>query len=149
MLADIVTANPQATDRLLLEKFVACLREDDDYFLAAAEYAFDNALRALRREQAEPTVMQKAKQAKHKAGVAAAHAKRVARIKSNIVLLSMMMPNGKKLRDCSGEECSHFGGWYRRIASDIGPTKLVGDVLSEQQVRALYKVKLERMRQKS
>lgn len=140
LLAEIVTSNPQATDRALLEKFVNSLRDDDDYFLAAAEYAFDNALRALRREQSQPTAIQKAKLAEQKAKDAVARAKLVARIKSKVLLLSMVMPNGKKLRDCSGEECAHFGGWYRRIASEIGPTKLVGEVLSEQQVRALYKV---------
>jgi hypothetical protein len=139
LLAEIVTDNPQATDRALLEKFVDQLRGDDDYFLAAAEYAFDNALRALRREQNQPTAVQKAEQAAKRAKLTVSHAKLVSRIKSKVVLLNMAMPNGKKLRDCSGEECRHFGGWYQRIAAEIGPSKLVGDVLSEKQVRELYK----------
>jgi hypothetical protein len=140
LLAEIVTSSPQASDKVLLEKFVEHLREDDDYFLAAAEYAFDNALRALRREQTQPTVIQKAKRAAQKAADAVAHAKLVSRIKSKVVLLNLQTPNGKKLRDCSGAECRHLGGWYARIASEVAANKLVGDVLSEQQVRALYKV---------
>jgi hypothetical protein len=138
LLAEIITANPQATNRVLLEKFVQHLREDEDYFLASAEYAFDNALRALRREQNRPSAAARAARAAEKAKVAAAHAKLVARIKSNVVLLGMRMPNGKALRDCSGEECRHFGGWYTRVATAVGPTRLVGEVLSEKQVRALY-----------
>jgi hypothetical protein len=39
-----------------------------------------------------------------------------------------------------GAECHHLGGWYARLASRVGATKLVGDVLSEQQVRALYTI---------
>jgi len=138
LLAEIITTNPQSSDRLLLEKFVEQLREDDDYFLAAAEYAFDNAMRALRREQARPTPQQRAELAAERAKHAAAHAKLVSRIKAK-VLLNLAMPNGKKLRDCTGEECRHFGGWCLRVAAKVGLAKLVGDVLSEQQVRALYR----------
>jgi hypothetical protein len=138
LLAEILTVDPRATDRELLSKFVEHLREDDAYFLAAAEYAFDNALRALRREQNRPSAEQKAKRAAEKAKAAAEHAKLVSRIKSNVKLLTMRMPNGKPLADCSGAECSHFGGWYARVAAAVGPAKLVGEVLNEKQIRVLY-----------
>jgi hypothetical protein len=52
---------------------------------------------------------------------------------------NILTPNGKKLRACTGEECQHFGGWYQRIAEKIGPTQLVGDVLKEKDLRALYR----------
>lgn len=142
LLAEIIGDNPRATDRELLEKFVEQLRADDDYFVAAAEYAFTNALNALRRDpskQSRPSAEQKAKRAAEKAKAAGEHAKLVARIKSGVMLLSMKMPNGKFLRDCSGAECDHFGGWYARVAAAVGPSKLVGEVLTEKQVRALYK----------
>jgi hypothetical protein len=138
LLADIVAANPTASDKSLLDKFIGRLREDDDYFLAAGAYAFDNALRALRREQQRPTAAQKAAAASKRAQEAAEHARMVSRIKVK-VLLNILTPNGKKLRACTGEECQHFGGWYQRIAEKIGPTQLVGDVLKEKDLRALYR----------
>jgi hypothetical protein len=107
------------------------LREDDDYFLAAAEYAFDNALRALHNEKKQrPATKQASKSA-------AIHARLVAQIKGR-VLLKLKMPNGKELRNCTGDECSHFGGWLKRIAIVIGPDNRVGDILSEAEVRDIY-----------
>jgi hypothetical protein len=103
LLVEIVTTKPQASDQKLLKAFIAHLREDDDYFLAAAEYAFDNALRALRREQLRPAA------AVRRAEQVVARTKLVATIKAKI-LLNLRMPNGKPLRHCTGAECEHFGG---------------------------------------
>jgi hypothetical protein len=132
LLAKIMGDNPRADEKEWLEKFVEALRSDEDYFLAAAEYAFDNALLALRkRKKAKPTAQ--------RAGAAVAHARLVTRLDSKVTLLNLKAPNGKKLRDCRGEECRHFGGWYLRVADEVGPNRLVGEVLNEQQIRALYR----------
>jgi hypothetical protein len=48
------------------------------------------------------------------------------------------LPNGKLLRNCTGSDCKRFGGWYQRLAAKVRPRKLVGNVLSEQDVRKLY-----------
>jgi len=131
LLAELIKANPAAGNRVLLAKFIERLREDDDYFLAAAEYAFDNAMRAFHKKQKRrPAAKQTAKSA-------AVHAKLVAQIKGR-VLLKLKMPNGKELRNCTGDECNHFGGWFKRIAARIGPDNRVGDVLSEAEVRTIY-----------
>jgi hypothetical protein len=65
----LIKVNPAASNRVLLAKFIERLREDDDYFLAAAEYAFDNALRALHKEEKHRPAVNKS---------AIAHAKLVA-----------------------------------------------------------------------
>jgi hypothetical protein len=60
-----------------------------------------------------------------------------------IALLDMMMPNGKPLRQCTGLECARFsskiGAWLLRISKQIKPTDIVGDVMTEKQLRQLYK----------
>lgn len=53
------------------------------------------------------------------------------------VLLDLVMPNEKRLRDCTGAECAKFGGFYAKIARKVGKTKIVGEVLNEVQIRAL------------
>jgi hypothetical protein len=53
-------------------------------------------------------------------------------------LLDLTMPNGKKLRDCTGADCAHFSGWQGRIAAKVKPTQKVGKVLNESAVRAIY-----------
>ena len=54
-----------------------------------------------------------------------------------IILLNLLMPNGKPMRDCTGMEMGGFGRAYTKIAEKVGPDRRVGDVISEEQVRKL------------
>ena len=56
-------------------------------------------------------------------------------------LLSMVMPNGKELRDCTGRDCKRMGGWFARIAKRVKPTQKVGNALSEEQIQDLMSEK--------
>jgi hypothetical protein len=62
--------------------------------------------------------------------------------KAQIILLDMVLPNGKALRDCTGRECKQMGGkmgtWLGKIAERVKPTELVGSVLKEADVRKLF-----------
>ncbi len=51
--------------------------------------------------------------------------------------LTMVMPNGKELRDCTGRDCSRMGGWFTRIAEHVKPSQKVGNALTEEQVQKL------------
>jgi hypothetical protein len=139
LLVAIIAKHPKASDRELLQEFAAQCREDDDYLVACIEYSFDNAIAALRRENNRITADERAKRAAERANEAAEHAKNVARIKSGVVLGNLRMPNGKRLVDCFGRECQHFGGWVQRVGVEVGPDNLVGDKLSEKDLRALYR----------
>jgi hypothetical protein len=62
------------------------------------------------------------------------------------MLLDLLMPNGKALRDCTGAECDRFGKadeqrgrWLQRVAAEVGPTRRVGDVLGEKQLKTLMR----------
>lgn len=52
-------------------------------------------------------------------------------------ILRLMMPNGKRLEDCTGAECVEFGGWYTAIGEYVGPYNLVGKVMKERDVLRL------------
>lgn len=58
-------------------------------------------------------------------------------IKAQIVILKLVMPNGKPMGECTGAEMAKFGNRYQRVAEKVGKTKIVGDVLSEEQVREI------------
>src|SRR5215510_701113 len=54
-------------------------------------------------------------------------------------LLDVLMPNGKPLRDCTGEECKRFGAvqenngrWLQRLGEQVGE-RHVGEVFNEKQ----------------
>jgi Cu/Ag efflux pump CusA len=61
----------------------------------------------------------------------------VENIKGQVMLLTLSMPNGKPMRDCTGQEMASFGAAYKRVADKVGKTKTVGEVLDEDAVRAL------------
>jgi hypothetical protein len=44
------------------------------------------------------------------------------------VTLDMVMPNGKKLRDCTGTECIGFGQQFIRLGEHVGD-RVVGEVV--------------------
>ena len=52
-------------------------------------------------------------------------------------LLQLIMPNGKRLAECTGAECIEFGGWYIAIGEHVGSTNLVGKVLKESEILQL------------
>jgi len=56
-----------------------------------------------------------------------------------VVLLDLVQPNGKKLRDCSGADVRAFEkqmpSWFKAIAAKVKPDEIVGKVLSEDDVR--------------
>jgi len=71
----------------------------------------------------------------------AARRETVERIKAQILLLALTMPNGKPMSDCTGQEMASFGAAYGRIAAKVGKAKTVGSVLSEEEVRKLVGAK--------
>jgi hypothetical protein len=58
-----------------------------------------------------------------------------------LVLLSLVLPNGKTLGETTGAECVKLGPkvgrWLSTIGSRVSPTELVGKALTEKQVRTL------------
>lgn len=56
-----------------------------------------------------------------------------------IVLLDLVQPNGKKLRDCTGADVRAFEAqmpsWFKAIAAKVKPEEIVGEVLSEAELR--------------
>jgi hypothetical protein len=51
--------------------------------------------------------------------------------------MNLVMPNGKMLKDSTGAECASAGGWYTKISSRVAPEEVVGNVLSEEQLRKI------------
>lgn len=133
LVVRLIEAHPRATRHEVIKLFKEQMREDDDYLDAAADYVVTNAMNALelareRQKRANP---------KAKAESAAKVESMVETIKEQILLLNQEMPNGKRMRYCTGAEMAKFGGFYARIAKKVGKTKRVGEVLSEKEVRTM------------
>jgi hypothetical protein len=138
----LVRDYPNADDRTLARHLHdRVLGDEQEYLLPILLHFVRNTLSALERSEAR-----KASEAREKQ--AAEEREDVTRVKDRVtehvrkeaekILLDLEMPNGKLLRDCTGKDCTRFGGWYRRLAKSVGPRKLVGAMLSEEEVRKLY-----------
>jgi len=134
LLARIITENREKSAQAWRDLFWHEIGEDGQMLRAIAEYWLDHNLRSLtddnrdRDRTARRTAIQDAKtQVMERIGEQA-----------KIVLLDLVMPNGKTLADCTGADCRRFGGVFSQIAQKVPARQLVGAVLSETQVRRLW-----------
>ena len=147
VLMALINENPRAPESTLLRLFGQKIKEDaesgDDYLSPIIEYWFAHNYPSLMKGTRTPAAKRAAKQAARVKDVEIAE-KVTARIRqeAQIILLDMVLPNGKALRDCTGRDCSKLGGkvgaWLTKIAGKVKPGEVVGDVLDEAQVRKLY-----------
>ena len=136
LLETIIAKNPKADEKKIHELFWREIEGDPMLLRACVEYWLDNNFHSLTREIAglPKSVNKPAKQ------TVAAVTKTKALIKERIthearvILLDLVMPNSKRLGDCTGTECTKIGGWLSQLAKKVPPTKTVGETLSEQQV---------------
>lgn len=61
---------------------------------------------------------------------------------AKLLLLDWIMPNGKAMGDCTGQEVRQFGRkvapWLSKIAAKVKPGEIVRNVLSEDDVRKMW-----------
>jgi hypothetical protein len=133
---EIQVEHPKAGHKQLVKLLVDRMDDDHEAKVAAADYIVQVCLEALesymkreRQERYRPTPAEK--QAREEAIEATAES-----IKNQLLLLNLEMPNGKRMRFCTGTEMANFGSAYQRIGKKCGG-KMVGSVLDEKEVRAL------------
>lgn len=129
--AEIKANKPKASHTTLVQLLGQRMREDDDALMAAADYVATNC------EEANIGYVRRQQQTREKrADIAEQIASTVDAIKNQLLILNMEMPNGKRMRYCTGREVGKFGKAYQRIAKRVG-SKLVGAVLDEAGIRKL------------
>lgn len=135
LLKRLMDENGRASEQAIQRKFTVAVRDDEDYIDAIIEYWFANNYRSLVHKQ--PQVTQAAR-AEH-AALAEVIKEKIKVAAARMVLLDMVLPNGKPLRDSTGKDCAKAGGWLSKIAAEIKPTQKVGEALSEAEVQKLFR----------
>jgi hypothetical protein len=128
LLSQLIADNPAADDDRLLSLFTSEVIDKQDYLETIIEYWFINNMRAFRSRDYLNSPQRSEEFHTHKQ-----------RIMSQISLLNLTMPNGKRLAGCSGAECAAVGGWLARVAERVPEGRLVGSVFSERQIQRLYR----------
>jgi hypothetical protein len=147
VLKAIVDAHPRENESELLRIFTDEIRQNEAHVDAIIEYWFTNNLRSMRQAQQSPEAARQ--RAAERDAVAVAIKQKVekvierkAQVKAQVMMLSLVMPNGKALKDCTGRDCKELstkvGPWLAALGKQLKPTQVVGKELSEAQVRKLY-----------
>jgi hypothetical protein len=133
LVIEAVKAMPEAGRKERFERFWVSLGDVGvDYHRAVAWYFFVNMHDYLTTDRNRPDPIERAQ-------ARVVQTDRVEKIKAQIIMLDLTMPNGKAMRDCTGAEMSKFGNRFQRIAEKVGKAKTVGSVLSEDQVKTILK----------
>ena len=145
---EVLDANPGASEKILCNLMVEVARDDLVVLRSAIAINVRNSLEALegyKRRQEEREVQREVKApppqrtpeqiAERQAEIATAVRKDI----ETILQLNQIMPNGKRLRYCTGIEVTAWGKGYAAIGKRAGH-KLIGEVLDEQAVRNLLGV---------
>ena len=140
VLCRLRDGDPIASLDYQFAKWTKAVERDSECHKAVMLYAFRNYWSALDKDAAKSrgTAQERAEAAAGREANLSAGVEKIKEQIKTIVLLELILPNGKALRDCTGKECAEAGGLFAKIASKVKPTEIVGVVLSEAEVRKLY-----------
>lgn len=141
LLKRIMEAHPRtATSSELLRAFAAKAREDEDCIDTIIEYWFTNNYRSLLAAPRRSVVA-----VREEARLRAAKIGEAIKVKvqqsAEVMLLDMILPNGKPLGQLTGRECKRFskvGPFLKKLGQSLKPSQIVGDVYNEDRLREIY-----------
>jgi hypothetical protein len=136
VLINIIDEHPSDAKESLLELFTQVVLEKGRRGLLETiiEYWFANNLNSLLKS--DSTLKKEFSKGPQVSKVKEQIRERI-KIAAGIVLMDMILPNKKRLRDCSGAECAAVGGWLSIVATRMAPSAIVGKTFSEQDVRKM------------
>jgi hypothetical protein len=145
-LRRIVANYPRAGEAELFKKWWDAVHGEPEMMRVVGQYWFVNNLGSLQRATGEippPKPSARAKKAAAtRQAVAEESLRRIVARKAGVILLDTVLPNGKKLRTCTGAECIEFGpivgGWLEAVGGRVGRTNVVGKTLNEDAVRSIF-----------
>jgi hypothetical protein len=126
VLREIMDDHPKANKSRLRKLYVDAVKNDPDLNDAFIEAFFENVLAVLTRARSKSKkrkrMMREEKQKQQ--------AKHIDRF-----VMSYVMPNGKPLKECTFGEVATFGARFSKLSAMGKPDEIVGQVLSQKQVR--------------
>jgi hypothetical protein len=127
--------NPMADAAALYKLFWDEIEDDKDLLRDIVGYWLDHNYQSL-LSTSSPSP-KPAGTAKSKTAVGERLRQRI-HYETRIVLLDLIMPNDKRLAECTGAECGRFGGWLFQLSKKVPANKTVGDSLTEDEVYRLW-----------
>lgn len=141
LIARIIKDNKRASREKHLVLFSSLVRSEgyEEYLTAIVRNSFNMLYKRAAGSISPPTTAELTERAAARTARRQAEDRRVADLKADIVrnLMELALPNGKKLRECTGRECIEAGSFFRRVGQSLGPDDVVGEVLSENDLQEI------------
>lgn len=136
VIVRLIEENPGASRDVLEKLFIAEIEDDRDYRTPVLKYFFINAWSGLhplaRRKVSKREIEQRITEERQ------AVEKKFQELKRAVILSELIMPNNKKVADCTGIEMMKFGKWHAAVGK-IVKRRVVGKVLNEEQLYDLWR----------
>ena len=138
LLKTILEKNLKADANAIYKLFWDEIEDDKELLRAIVGYWLDHNYQSLRQASGPtPAPSAEPRQASAKAAVSERLRHRI-HYETRVVLLDLIMPNDKRLAECTGAECGKFGGWLFQLSKKVPANKTVGNILSEDEVYKLW-----------
>jgi len=141
IILELMDQNPGARRDQLMAMFRERMRDlipDEPEFITPLAdryfyHEYNNILGYRRRAEQQSSGSTRKAKAEFKTKVKAAK-KRIA-----AAILDTILPTGKPARDSTFADCKRAGGFWLKVAAKGKPSQIVGEVLSDKQVAALWR----------
>jgi hypothetical protein len=127
MLLKLISQHSDASRDELEDMYLTKARKKPALVDEALRRAFDNDLARVQQPARSP-------QRRTSAAAVTALADKI----KTVVLLDLMLPTGRKLRDSTGRDCLKAGGWLIQVAQIVGDSGIVGEQLGEAQLAEIF-----------
>lgn len=137
LLISIMEQYPHDSESKLLRRYQEAVKDDPEMLDVIIRYKFANDYAAItnpkKPRHRDPRAIIDAT-ARLRTGLQK-HIKE----KAEQMLMDLIMPNGKRLSDCTISYCQRLGGWMARLAKGKNPRQTVGHIYTESELRELRK----------
>lgn len=153
LLADIIEKNPAASERTIFEECWELFKSREEFeepgdpslFKTIFEYWFANNYRSIVLSAPETRSLRRSEVTQKIGTLTTDYADRIEQAiehKAKVTLLRLLMPNGKKLADCTGSDCesmaAEVGQFLSALAATLSPQEKVGSKFTEASLQDLY-----------
>lgn len=138
LLIGIMEKNPHARREELMQMFrkvmAEAITEEPAYLVPLADryfyHEYNNIVsyrrRALQRDRPKGPAERRRELEDTKAAI------------RRVIVLDLVLPNGKKARESTFADCKKAGGFWLKIANKGKPNQIVGKVLTDEQAQAIW-----------
>ena len=137
LLARIIDENRGASEQSWRDAFWDEVDGNRSLLQVIVQYYLDHNIRSIVSPPVKPPARSKWDRETATKNVKQKLVKRLHE-EAQLMFLDLIMPNGKALKECTGQDCRQFGGWATKLAKLVPANKQVGQVLKEGQVRKLW-----------